>query len=142
MSKKKLVKRLKSYYPLERFHAFFTFPFVSLILILDNSFRNILFLLYGLLVCIFILCQGQHYWKLKLYRLTSKEFVQIKNLSFFKKAKILNIYLILLMPFCIGLTILPERLADKIKKSYGMGNTGQSFCNTGTCELLQQTIND
>ncbi len=64
-----------------------------------------------------ILFQGQHYWKLKLYRLTKKDFDQQKNINFFKKMKWLNIFLIGLMPvilffklYIFGWTIKPENL--------------------------------
>lgn len=98
MSKRKLIKRLKSYYPMERFHAFVTFPLIFIYLILENSFSNIFFVLYGLLICIIILGQGQHYWKLKLYKLIDKPFNQKRNLSFFKNSKKLNLLLISFIP--------------------------------------------
>ncbi len=117
MSKAKLIKRLEWYYPTERFHAFGTFPFIVVCLLFYNSVQDILFLIYGLLACIFILYQGQHYWKLKLYRLTNKVFGQQKNLNFFRRSKKINLYLIILMPlvFLVQLylsdwTIKPENL--------------------------------
>ncbi|WP_308993284.1 hypothetical protein QLS71_014555 [Mariniflexile litorale] len=117
MSKQKLIKRLKSYYPMERFHAFVTFPGILIYLIFKNSFTDIFFLLYGLLICILILIQGQHYWKLKLYRLLNKPFNQEKNLNIFKNSKKLNLILIALIPIIFGLQIykndwqiLPENL--------------------------------
>ncbi|MEW7290121.1 hypothetical protein [Aquimarina sp. 2304DJ70-9] len=117
MSKQKLIKRLKSYYPMERFHAFVTFPAILFYLILKNSFVDIFFLLYGILVCIIILIQGQHYWKLKLYRLINKPFNQEKNLDIFRNSKKLNLILIGLIPiiFVIQLyqndwQIIPENL--------------------------------
>jgi hypothetical protein len=85
MSKKELIKRLNWYYPMERMHAFITFPLITVYLIYTNSLSDILFLLYGLIICIFILFQGQHYWKLKLNRFTGKSFDQKKNLTFFRK---------------------------------------------------------
>lgn len=117
MSKQKLIKRLKTYYPMERFHAFVTFPLIVVYLILKNSFTDIYFLLYGLLICIVILIQGQYYWKLKLYRLINKPFNQEKNLNIFKNSKKLNLILIGLIPiiFLIQLylndwQIIPENL--------------------------------
>lgn len=98
MGKAYLIKRLSMYYPLERFHAYFTFPILTLKVLFSNSPLDTLFLLYGLLVIIFILFQGQHYWKLKLKRLTGKEFNQQKNLQLFLKARTINAYLIALMP--------------------------------------------
>jgi hypothetical protein len=98
MSKKDLIKRLNWYYPMERMHAFMTIPLITIYLIYSNSLSDIIFLLYGLIICIFILFQGQHYWKLKLYRLTGKPFNQIKNLTFFRKSKTINLIMIGLIP--------------------------------------------
>ncbi|MCG9792996.1 hypothetical protein [Flavobacterium algicola] len=99
MTKKALIKRLKWYYPMERMHAFVTFPTIAIYLIITKSFVDILFLLYGLILCIFILFQGQHYWKLKLDRLTGKSFDLNKNLHFFRKSKKINVLMIALVPF-------------------------------------------
>lgn len=98
MSKQALIKRLSKYYPMERAHAFFTFPLFAAYAFFINPLNNILFLEYGLGVCIFILLQGQHYWKLKLYRLTNRQFNQTTNLRLFRRAKRINTFLILLMP--------------------------------------------
>jgi hypothetical protein len=98
MSKKELIKRLNWYYPMERMHAFITFPLISIYLIYSHSLYDLIFLLYGLIVCIFILFQGQHYWKLKLYKLTGKPFNQINNLTFFRKSKTINLIMIGLIP--------------------------------------------
>lgn len=98
MSKAKLIERLEWYYPMERFHTYVTFPLIAILLLLFYSATDILFVLYGLAVCIYILYQGQHYWKLKLYRLTEREFDQQKNLAFFKRSKRINIILIAAMP--------------------------------------------
>ncbi|MRX64088.1 hypothetical protein [Maribacter luteus] len=117
MSKQKLIKRLKSYYPMERFHAFVTFPAIFVYLIFNNSFSNIFFLLYGILICIIILIQGQYYWKLKLYRLMNKPFNQEKNLNIFRISKKLNLILIGLIPLIFAIQlyqndwkIIPENL--------------------------------
>ncbi len=117
MSKQKLIKRLKSYYPLERFHAFVTFPCIAIYMMTQNPVEDVLFLLYGLLVCILILIQGQHYWKLKLNRLTNTPVDQEKNLRFFKYSKKVNLFLIILIPvvFTIQLflndwKIIPNRI--------------------------------
>jgi hypothetical protein len=98
MSKKALIKRLNWYYPMERIHAFMTFPLIIIYLFFTNSPLDIIFLLYGLILCILILFQGQHYWKLKLYRLTGKPFDQNKNLTFFRKSKKANLIMIALIP--------------------------------------------
>ena len=105
MSKQKLIKRLESYYPIERFHAFVTFPVLFIYLTLKNSFADIFFLLYGILICIIILIQGQHYWKLKLYRLINKPFNQEKNLNIFKNSKKLNLILIGFIPIIFGIQL-------------------------------------
>ena len=105
MSKQKLIKRLKSYYPMERFHAFLTFPAIFVYLIFNNSFSNIFFLLYGILLCIVILAQGQHYWKLKLLRLLNKPFNQEKNLNIFRNSKKLNLILIGLIPIIFAIQL-------------------------------------
>ncbi|MFO8233837.1 MAG: hypothetical protein R6U04_00335 [Bacteroidales bacterium] len=97
MTKNRLIKRLKWYYPTERFHTYGTFPVLFFYVLFTNSINNIIFLTYGLLVCIIILYQGQHYWKLKLKRLEGTEVNQEKNVQFFRKSKRLNWLLILLM---------------------------------------------
>ncbi len=60
MSKASLVKRLSCYYPLEKFHACFTFPLIAIYLLLRNPITDIVFLMYGLVLIIFILFQGQY----------------------------------------------------------------------------------
>lgn len=97
MSKTRLIKRLKWYYPTEKFHTYVTAPGLLLYLFFINSFEKIIFLSYGLIVCIMILYQGQYYWKLKLKRLEGEDVEQDKNIWFFKKSKRLNWILILLM---------------------------------------------
>ncbi len=66
MSKTELIQRLNKTYKMERSHAFITFPAIAIYLLFTRSPLDILFLLYGLILCIFILFQGQHYFKLKL----------------------------------------------------------------------------
>lgn len=101
MSKKELIKRLKWYYPVEKLHAFITFPSMALYLLFTQPFMDILFLLYGLVLCIFILFQGQQYWKLKLMRLTGKPFDEKKNLQFFRNSKGTNLIMIGLIPLML-----------------------------------------
>ena len=96
--KQKLTDRLKWYYPLERFHAFFTFPVVAIYAVFHYSIQDLVFLLYGFVLIIFILLQGQQYWKLKLYRLTNIDFNEEKNLFRFTTAKKINVYLIYGIP--------------------------------------------
>ena len=54
--------------------------------------------MYGLVLIIFILFQGQYYWKLKLQRLTGQLFDQMKSLALFRRAKSINGYLIAFIP--------------------------------------------
>lgn len=97
MSKQRLIQRLKWYYPTEKFHTFVTFPGMLIWIIATNPITNIVFLIYGMLVCTAILYQGQHYWKLKLWSLQGKIFDQNKNLDFFEKSKNMNFVLIAIM---------------------------------------------
>ncbi len=98
MSKSRLIKRLEWYYPTERFHAFGTFPGLLGYALYKLPLTNSILVGYGLLVCIYILYQGQHYWKLKLYRLKNIDFDQAANVLFFKHSKRINFILIVLMP--------------------------------------------
>jgi uncharacterized membrane protein len=94
MSKTALIQRLNKTYKMERSHAFITFPAIAIYLLFTRSPLDILFLLYGLILCIFILFQGQHYFKIKLQRLKGNSIDQHKNLLFFRKSKKANIILI------------------------------------------------
>lgn len=82
----------------EMLHAIITFPLIAVYLIFTKPFSEILFLLYGLALCIFILYQGQLYWKLKLYTLTGRTFNRNKNLTFFRNSKRSNLVMIALIP--------------------------------------------
>jgi hypothetical protein len=64
----------------------------------NNPFRDITLLLYGLLVCILILYQGYRYWKAKYFHLKGKNIDQNKTLRFFQRSRIANRGLIALMP--------------------------------------------
>ncbi len=110
MSKKAIIKRLKWYYPLERMHTFISFPLAMIYFIINYPSRHIILITYSFALCIIILYQGQHYWKLKLYRLTGKTFDQTDNLRFFKKSKRVNLILIGLLPiiFIIQLYIIND----------------------------------
>ena len=98
MTKRRLINRLKWYYPLEKLHTFFTFPLLLLYVLWSYSWHEIIFLCYGLLVCIFILYQGQLYWNLKLKKLRNIPFNQQYNLKFFRKSRKINLLLLFLMP--------------------------------------------
>lgn len=99
MSKSKLIQRLQWYYPMEKFHAFITFPALLLYILVSNPLQEAMFLAYGLLICILILYQGQHYWKLKLKKLRGEIIDNERNIKFFKASKKLNRILIWLIPF-------------------------------------------
>jgi hypothetical protein len=90
MRKDKIIKRLEWYYPTELFNAWL-FTGIMLFVIYTYKIADALFLVYGLTIMTFILFQGQHYWKLKLYRLTNKKFDEAKNLKLFRKAKRINV---------------------------------------------------
>ncbi|QQX76822.1 MULTISPECIES: hypothetical protein [Aequorivita] len=106
MGKEKLIKRLRWYYPLEKLHTFFTFPLLAIYFLTQHPFVKSIWFLYGMMVCIFILYQGQKYWQLKLWRLVGKPFSQVKNLKFFKKAKRINFLLIMGMPVILVVQLL------------------------------------
>lgn len=99
MGKSKLIKRLSWYYPLEKFHAFVTFPALLVYVLFTYPFKETVFLVYGLLLCILILYQGQHYWKIKLKKLKGESFDNDKNIRFFQFFKKINHILIGLIPF-------------------------------------------
>lgn len=96
--KERLIKRLAWYWPFEAGHAFVTFPAFFVYLIYSKPLQNIIFALYGIIVCIFILYQGQRYWRLKLMRLKNQHFDNDKNIQFFRSSKKINKILIGLMP--------------------------------------------
>ncbi len=98
MSKESLIRRLSWYYPIERINAFVIFPMIALYHLSIYSIRDIFPVIYGLFVCVLILYQGQHYWKMKLYRLTGKPVNQTKKLRQFRLWKRVNEYLIVFMP--------------------------------------------
>jgi len=102
MRKDKIIKRLEWYYPTELFNAWL-FTGITLFVIYTYKFADASFLVYGLIIMTFILFQGQHYWKLKLFRLTNKKFDEVKNLKLFRKAKQFNMVLIAIIPFLFGL---------------------------------------
>ncbi len=101
MSKSRLIKRLQWYYPLEKIHAYVTVPALIAYCLYTYSTKDIILLVYGLLVCSIILYQGQWYWKLKLDRLLGKQVNQKTNLAFFKRWKRRNPKMFLLMPFMV-----------------------------------------
>lgn len=105
MGKEKLIKRLRWYYPTEKFHAFVTFPLLILFFVIKNPISQSIWFIYGMMVCIFTLYQGQKYWQLKLWRLQNKSFSETENLKFFRKAKGLNVILLLGSPVILILQI-------------------------------------
>lgn len=101
MSKSRLIERLEWYYPTERFHTFGTFPGLLAYALFHFPLVDAILIGYGQLVCIYILYQGQHYWKLKLNRLKNIDFDQLANIEFFKQSKRINFILISLMPLVV-----------------------------------------
>jgi hypothetical protein len=106
MGKKDLIKRLRWYYPLEKLHAFVSFPLLIFYFLSNYPFIKSIWFIYGMLFCIFVLFQGQKYWQLKLWRLEGKPFSQVKNLRFFRKAKRINLFLMLGIPIILALQML------------------------------------
>jgi len=104
MSKNYIINRLKWYYPLERFNAFFFLGVLFYVIFRYGFFKTIM-LSYGLCLMVLILFQGQHYWKLKLYRLTNKRFNQNYHINLFKKFKKINIICICLIPLVFVLQL-------------------------------------
>jgi len=96
---------LKWYYPTERFHAYISFPAIIIYLVCTNAINDMVFLIYGLLVCIVILYQGQLYWKLKLQVLEAKKIDQGKQIKFFRNSKKINVFLFILMPLILYLQL-------------------------------------
>lgn len=103
MHKVKLIKRITWYYPTEKFNAIFVFPMIIILSILSNSLKDVVSLVFGLLICIYILYQGQRYWKIKLYSLKGQPYDGAKNLAFFKKSNNINLLLIIFIPFVLFL---------------------------------------
>jgi len=101
MNKNLIKRRLSWYYPVERINAFVIFPMIALYHLSNHSIKDIFALVYGLSICIFILYQGQHYWKIKLYRLTGKPVDQSKILSRFRLWKRINEYMIAAIPLVL-----------------------------------------
>ncbi len=101
MSKESLTRRLSWYYPIERINAFVIFPMIALYHLSIHSIRDIFPVIYGLFVCVLILYQGQHYWKMKLYRLTGKPVDQTRTLRQFRLWKRVNECLIGLIPLVL-----------------------------------------
>lgn len=97
-TRERLIQRLKWYYPLEKGHAFVTFPFFILLVFYLYPSQEVIFITYGLLVCTFILYQGQKYWGIKLKKLRNQPIEQEKNLLFFEKCKKINRIIIFLIP--------------------------------------------
>lgn len=104
-TKERLIKRLEWYYPTEKFNAFLILGIMVYVSI-TYPIKEIVLLLYGLLLMTIILFQGQHYWKLKLLCLKKKAFDQHKNLQFFRKSKKINIIMIGLIPLFVIIQLL------------------------------------
>ncbi|AHM63385.1 General stress protein 18 [Flammeovirgaceae bacterium 311] len=122
MTRARLIQRLKWYYPAEKFHTYFTVPVLLIYVIYSYPIQDIIFIVYGLVVCTVILYQGQLYWKLKLNSLKGENINQEKNIVFFKKSKKLNIYLIGLMPLflLLQLTLQEWKLSINVMLYWGI----------------------
>jgi hypothetical protein len=83
---------------MEKFHAQFSFPFIVVAVILNNSFKDIMSLIFGLIVCIYILHQGQFYWKIKLNKLMDRTGNNPKYIGFFKQSQYINRILVVFIP--------------------------------------------
>jgi hypothetical protein len=111
---------------MERSHAFITFPAIAVYLLFTNTPLDIAFLLYGLLLCIFILFQGQYYFKLKLQSIKGITIDQNTSLLFFRKSKKLNLIFIGLIPFVFILQVFLNNWTIKTENMILMwsGKTG------------------
>jgi hypothetical protein len=98
MSKNVIIKQIRYLYVLEKTHTFITFPCLIIYLIFISPLVELVFPLYGFVVGVFILFQGQKFWKIKLYKINGKTFDNYSNLIFFRKSKKMNLLLIGLMP--------------------------------------------
>jgi len=98
MSKNVIIKQLRYLYVIEKTHTFITFPCLIIYLIFVSPLVELVFPLYGFVVGVFILFQGQHFWKIKLYKINGKTFDNYSNLIFFRNSKKMNLLFIGLMP--------------------------------------------
>ena len=145
MTKTRLIKRLKWYYPLEKFHTFFTFPLLLFYLVFSHPIREIIFLSYGLIVCIVILYQGQLYWKLKLQRLKGKTINQEHFIAFFRKSKKINIVLLTFIPLVLLIQLALQEW--KISSMFLWGVLANAFAvsehiNYYQTQLMYDNTND
>ncbi|MFP4090198.1 MAG: hypothetical protein ACLFUB_06530 [Cyclobacteriaceae bacterium] len=104
MIKNRLIKRLSWYYPTEKFNIFLMVG-IAVYLIYIYSFLKLVFPLYGLIIMAYILYQGQHYWKLKLWRLKGREVDESREIAFFLTSKKINLRLILLAPLVLVIQV-------------------------------------
>jgi hypothetical protein len=102
--KKKIIERLKWYYPTERNFAF-AFSALLIYLAIGYPIRSSLFLLYGLFTMIVVLFQGQHYWLLKLRKLEGIYFGEPAHLALFRSCQWINWLLIALIPVAFYLQL-------------------------------------
>ena len=94
MSKKKLIKRLGWYYPTERFNTYVFFPLIIIYLIYYYGFKNTIFINSGLILCIYLLYQGQLYLGIKYRKLIGEEIDEVNYFNKFKKWRKSNLYLL------------------------------------------------
>lgn len=96
-TKKRLIKRLNSYYQLEGMNAVFFFC-LSIYIIYNNELRDVIFLTFGLWFMVFVLIQGTIYWKLKLKSLKSETINHNYFVVLFKRFKYSNLVLGFMIP--------------------------------------------
>lgn len=95
--KDKLIKRLREYYKLEKFHTIWISLFCIFLNIKFGWIQSLL-LSYGMFLVVFILAQGTYYWKLKLYELQDKDVDNQKVLKRFRRFELINSCLIFIFP--------------------------------------------
>lgn len=146
MSKQRLIQRLQWYYPLERVHAFITFPALIILVVSFNPFRTVFAATYGLLVCIVILWLGQHYWKIKLYRLKGMPVDQQKHLRIFLAGQRISRLLLLIMPLIIILQYLlssPHEFLSLLLITFGANIfAALEYINYYHRQLMLDTLQD
>ena len=105
MVRRLLIKRLKEYYKLERFHTIW----ISLFCVFLNfkyGWKQSLLLNYSIAIIVFILFQGTYYWKAKFDKISNDHVNLNYTYKLFKIFIIINSILIALFPILIMILIL------------------------------------
>lgn len=127
MTRKRLITRLKWYYPTEKFNSLVLFPLILGYAWYTQPLNDILLLTYGMLVCILILNQGQLYWKVKLDRLMKVPVDEKKYLGYFRDSRRINIILIALMPLVLLIQLMILNWAFLTIKAFYLGVLANIF---------------